>query len=116
LLRALAKASTQGEIESLHARLSLAGAAITRARSALRAVSKRAGNSVVEVTVLGDPHASGDRSTLNTALHDSGDVLKVALAVLIVALAVLVPLAILVAALAIAWRAARRHQRERVLS
>jgi Domain of unknown function (DUF4349) len=116
LLRALAKASTQGEIESLHARLSLAGAAITRARNAFQSVSKRGSNSAVEVTVLGDAHASGGSSTLNKALHDAGDVLKVALAVLIVALAVLVPLALLVAALALAWRASRRRLRERALS
>jgi Domain of unknown function (DUF4349) len=116
LLRALAKASTQGEIESLHARLSLAGAAIARARSAFQSVSKRGSNSAVEVTVLGDAHASGGRSTLSKALHDAGDVLKVALAVLIVALAVLVPLALLAAIVAIAWRVSRRRLRERALS
>jgi hypothetical protein len=116
LLRALAKASTQGEIESLRARLSLAGGAIARARSAFQAVAKRAGNASVEVTVLGDRHAGGDRSALSTALHDAGDLLKVALAVLIVALAVLVPLALLGVLGAIAWRASRRRLRERALS
>jgi hypothetical protein len=116
LLRALSQASTQGAIESLHARLSLAGGAIVRARGAFASVSKRGSNSAVEVTVLGDVHASSGGSTLSRALHDAGDVLKVALAVLIVALAVLVPLALLAAVIAIAWRVSRRRLRERALS
>ena len=116
LLRALSKASTQGAIESLHVQLSLAGGAIAQARSAFASVSKRGSNSAVEVTVLGDAHAGGGGSTLSRALHDAGDVLKVALAVLIVALAVLVPLALLAAIIAIAWRVSRRRLRERALS
>jgi hypothetical protein len=116
LLRALSRASAQGEIESLHARLSLAGGAITRARTALQSVSKRGSSSAVEVTVLGDAHASGGGLTLSSGLHDAGDVLRVALAVLIIALAVLLPLAALLAVLSIGVRAVRRHQRERALS
>jgi hypothetical protein len=116
LLRALAKATTQGEIESLHARLSLASAAITRARTDFAAVARRGSNSTVEVSVLGDAHAGSDRSTLSKALHDAGDVLKVALAVVIVALAVLVPLALLGVLAALAWRTSRRCLRERALS
>jgi Domain of unknown function (DUF4349) len=116
LLRALAKASAQGEIESLHARLELAAAAITHARGEYQAISKRGSNSAVEVTVFGDAHASESSSTVSKALHDAGNVLKVALAVLVVALAVLVPLAILLAALAVGWRATRRRLRERALS
>jgi Domain of unknown function (DUF4349) len=116
LLRALAKASTQGAIESLHARLALAAAAITRARNAFAAVSKRGSNSAVEVTVIGDTHASSGQSTLSKALDDALDVLRGALAVLIVALAVLVPLAILLALLAAGLRMTRRRLRERALS
>jgi Domain of unknown function (DUF4349) len=116
LLRALARASTQGEIESLRARLSLAAGAVARARTAFAAIAKRGSNSTVEVNVLGDAHAGGARSTLGTALRDAGDVLKVALAVLIVALAVLVPLALLAALGMFAWRASRRRLRERALS
>jgi hypothetical protein len=70
----------------------------------------------VEVTVLGAAHASGGGLTLGKGLHDVGDVLTVALVVLIIALAVLVPLAILVALLVSAWRVARRYARERALS
>jgi hypothetical protein len=116
LLRALAKASTQGEIESLHARLALAAGAITSARNEYAAVSKRGSNSTVEVAVLGDAHASSSESTLSKALHDAGDVLKVALAGAIVALAVLVPLMILLVLLALGWRVTRRRLRERALS
>ncbi len=116
LLRALARASTQGEIESLRARLQLVGGNIVKDRTALAAVTKRGSNSSVEVTVVGDAHAGADRSTLSQGLHDAGDVLKVALAVFIVALAVLVPLAILAALIAFGWRAWRRRLRERALS
>jgi hypothetical protein len=115
LLRALAHASTQGEIESLRARLALAGGAITRARIAFQSVSKRGSSSTVEVTVLGNAASSGGL-TLSGGLHDAGDVLRVALAVLIVALAVLVPLAALVALSLLLWRASRRRLRERALS
>jgi Domain of unknown function (DUF4349) len=116
LLRALSKASTQGQIESLRARLSLAGGAIVQARAAFQSVATRANNSAVEVTVLGDTHAVAGESTLSKALHDARDVLKVALAALIVALAVLVPLALLGVLVAVAWRSSRRRLRERALS
>jgi hypothetical protein len=116
LLRALAKAGTQGQIESLRARISLVGGNIVKDRAALAAVSQRGSNSAVEVTVLGDAHAGSAGSTLQKGLHDAGDVLKVALAVLIVALAVLVPLALLAALVALTWRLSRRRLRERALS
>jgi hypothetical protein len=115
LLRALARASTQSQIESLHARIALAAGAVTRARTAFGAISRRGSNSTVEVTVLGDAHAGSYRSTLGNGLHDALDVLKAVAVVLLIALAVLVPLA-LVLALALAWRAARRRLRERALS
>ena len=83
----------------------------------MAAVSKRGSNSTVEVTVVGDAHAGSERLDARARrLHDAGDVLKVALAVLIVALAVLVPLAMLAALIALAWRASRRRLRERALS
>lgn len=116
LLRALARASTQSQIESLHARISLAAGAVTRARTAFGAISRRGSNSTVEVTVLGDAHAGPDRSTLGNGLHDALDVLKALAVVLLIALAVLVPLALVLALLALAWRASRRRLRERALS
>jgi hypothetical protein len=116
LLRALARASTQSQIESLHARIALAAGAVTRARTAFGAISRRGSNSTVEVTVLGDAHAGSERSTLGSGLHVALDVLKAVAVVLLVALAVLVPLALVLALLALAWRASRRHLRERALS
>ncbi len=116
LLRALARASTQSQIESLHARIALAADAVTRARTAFGAISRRGSNSTVEVTVLGDVHAGAHRSTLSNGLHDALDVLKGVAVVLLVALAVLVPLALVLALLALAWRASRRRLRERALS
>jgi hypothetical protein len=116
LLRALARASTQSQIESLHARIALAAAVVTRARTTFGAISRRGSNATVEVTVLGDAHAGSERSTLNNGLHDALDVLKGVAVVLLVTLAVIVPLALVLALLALGWRASRRHLRERVLS
>jgi hypothetical protein len=116
LLRALARATTQGQIESVRERLSLAGAAVVRARSAFEALAKRGSSSTVEVTVSGDAHAVGGGSTLKRGLDDAGEVLTTALAVLLVALAVLVPLAIVAALVAFGSRALRRRWRERALS
>ena len=115
LLRALAGATTEGQIDSLRERLAQARRAIAQAQSAFRAVSQLASTSEVEVTVLGDTHAASEGLTLHRGLHDAGKVLVVALVVVLIALAVLAPLALLVLALATGRRAWRRYQRERVL-
>ncbi len=113
LLRALAKATTQGEIESLRRRLALADGAIQRTKASLQAVSKRATNSRVEVAVLAAGQTRTGGLTLARGLHDAGTVLTAALAGLLIALAVLVPLGILGALLALGvarWRRLRREQ------
>ncbi len=115
LLRALAGATTEGQIDSLRERLSQSRGAITQARSALQAVSQRASTAEVEVTVLGDAHAASEGLTLHRGLHDAGRVLVVTLAVMLIAAAILLPLALLIVALATARRSWRRYQRERVL-
>ena len=115
LLRALAKANTEGEIDSLRARLAQAGGAITRARTALGTVAKQASTAEVEVTVIGDKSAGSEGLTLHRGLHDAGRVLTMTLIVLLIAAAVLVPLALVIAAIVIARRAWRRYRRERVL-
>jgi Domain of unknown function (DUF4349) len=115
LLRALAAATTEGQIESLHERLSQARSAIAQARSGLRAVAQRASTSEVEVTVLGSPRSASGDPTLRRGLHDAGRVLTIALVVTLIAAAILLPLALLLAALAVGRRAWRRYQRERVL-
>ncbi len=115
LLRALSRATTQGQIDSLREQLSGARGAIARARSALEAVSRRASTAEVEVTVVGDAKAASEGLTLHRGLHDAGRVLVVTLAVLLIAAAILVPLALLIVALVTARRAWLRYRRERVL-
>jgi Domain of unknown function (DUF4349) len=115
LLRALSKATTEGQIASLRARLSQAGGAIARARSALQAVSRQASTAEVEVTVLGNRSAGSEGLTLHRGLHDAGRVLTVTLIVLLIAAAILVPLTLLIAALASAIRAWGSYRRERIL-
>jgi hypothetical protein len=114
LLQALAKAVTQAQVESLRQQLALAGGAITRAQSALRAVSRQGSTSALEVTVVGDARAQG--LTLHQGLHDAGRVLTVALVVLLIGAAVIVPLAAICAILLLGGRAWRRHLRERTLA
>jgi hypothetical protein len=115
LLRALAKATTEGQIDSLRERLAQARAAIVRAQSALNAVSQRASTAEVEVTVLGDGQAHAEGLTLDRGLHDAGRVLTVAAVVALIAAAVLVPLALLLGALLLAVKISRRYSRERTL-
>ncbi len=113
LLRALAAATTQGEIESLRARLASNRSTLVRDREALHAVSHRASTAELEVTIAGS--SSGHALTVGRGLHDAGDVLATAGAVALIALAVLVPLALLALAAAALTRAWRRHRREAAL-
>ncbi len=115
LLRALAKATTEGEIDSLRERLAQSRVALASAHSALEAVSRRASTAEVEVTVLGDAHAASEGLTLHRGLHDAGRVLTVTLVVLLIVAAVLVPLALLALGLTAAGRVWRRRRREHVL-
>lgn len=115
LLRALARAETQGQIDSFHERLAQASSAIAQARSSLQAVSQRASTAEVEVTVVGNGHASSEGLTLNRGLDDAEGVLTVTLDVLLVLVAILVPLALVLGGLATGLRAWRRYHRERAL-
>jgi Domain of unknown function (DUF4349) len=115
LLHALARASTEGQIDSLRERLSQNRGTIARAKSAFQTVSQHASAAEVEVTVLGDAHAASEGLTLHRGLHDAAGVLVVTLVILLIAAAILVPLTLLIVALASAARALRRHRRERVL-
>ena len=116
LLRALAAASTEGQIDSLHARLAASRSAIARAQSSVNSISARASTSEVEVSILGDARAGNEGLTLHKGLHDAGQVLLVvAIAILILA-AILVPFALLIAGVAGARRTWRRYQREQALN
>ncbi len=115
LLRALSKASTEGQIDSLRERLSQnQGGSPRRARRSRRSHSS-ASTAEVEVTVLGDAHAGSEGLTLHRGLHDAGRVLVVTLVVLLIVAAILVPLALLLLVLLTARRAWLRYRRERVL-
>jgi len=116
LLRALAAASTEAQIDSLHARLAASRAAIARAQSSVHSISARASTSEVEVSILGDTRAGSEGLTLHKGLHDAGQVLLVVLISILILAAVLVPLALLVAGVAGARRTWRRYQRERALN
>jgi uncharacterized protein DUF4349 len=115
LLRALARATSEGQIDSLRQRISLASGAVAQASSALAAVSQRASTAAVEVTVIGDAAAASEGLTLHRGLHDAGRVLIVTLVVLLVAAAVLVPLALVLGAVGSGRGVWRRYQRERAL-
>jgi hypothetical protein len=115
LERALAKATTEGEIDSLRERLAQSRAALAQAHAALASVSQRASTAEVEVTVLGDAPASGEGLSLHRGLHDAGRVLTLVAIVLLIAAAVLLPLALVLGALVGGGRAWRRSARERAL-
>jgi len=115
LLRALAAASTEAQIDSLHARLSASRAALARAQSSVSSISARASNAEVEVSILGDTRAGSEGLTLHKGLHDAGQVLLAAAIAILILAAVLVPLALLLAGVAGARRTWRRYQRERAL-
>jgi hypothetical protein len=118
LLRALAAATTEGQIDSLRERLTQARDAISRDQAAVQSVSQRASTAEVEVTVLAGAagsHTTSEGLTLHRGLHDAVRVLTVALIAILIAAAALVPVALVIAALAIARRAWLRYQRERAL-
>ena len=115
LLRALSRAASQGQIDSLRERLAQNRAAIARDQAHVHAVARRASNAEVEVTVLGGAQTESGGLTIHRGLHDAGRVLTVALAVLVIAIAVLAPLTLLGIALALAARSLARYRRERVL-
>jgi hypothetical protein len=116
LLRALAAASTEAQIDSLHVRLAASRAAIARAQSSVNSISARASTSEVEVSILGDTRAGNEGLTLHKGLHDAGQILLVVVIAILILAAVLVPLALLIAGVGGARRTWRRYQRERALN
>lgn len=115
LLRALAAASSEGQIASLRERLASNRSAIGQAEGSLQSIQHRAATAEVEVTVTGDRAASGGGPSVHRGLHDAERVLVVVFDVLLIALAVLVPLGLLAAVVLLALRTLRRARRERAL-
>jgi hypothetical protein len=115
LLRALAAATSEGQIASLRERLLDARGAIVRAQDAFNAISARASTAEVEVSILGDERAGAEGLTLRRGLRDAGHVLLVTVSAILIAAAVLVPIALVGAIVLGARRAVIRRRREGAL-
>jgi len=119
LLRALARATTLNETESIKARLRIVNRSIASAREALSRVNNRARYANVSVTLVADRSAGvagGDGNwTPGDALHDAGRVLEVAAGIGLILLAVALPIGVIVALAALAARATTRRRRSRAL-
>jgi hypothetical protein len=118
LLRALARATTQAQVESLRTRLRDVRGTIGRLNGDLAALRRRADLSRVTVTVQGVDGTGGGGGgpwSPGDAARDALRVLEVMAGVTVIALATAVPLALLGLAVALAVRSLRRRGRERAL-
>ncbi|HTN23755.1 MAG TPA: DUF4349 domain-containing protein [Solirubrobacteraceae bacterium] len=123
LLAALAKATTQGQIDSLKARLRTVRATLGRLGAERASLQRRADLSRVSLTLRGVKGKSGgattpgagDHWTPGDAAHDALRVLEVMAGVALIALAIAVPLGLLGLAIALGARSLRRRERERAL-
>jgi hypothetical protein len=119
LLRALGRATTKAQIDSLRARLREARGRIAGLEGDLRSLRRRADLSVLALSITGVAEGAGaatggDWSPADAA-HDALRVLEVMAGVALVALAIALPLGLLGVAVALAARSARRRGRERAL-
>lgn len=120
LLKQLAAATTQGEIDSLTIRLHDVDGAIASDQSALANLKNQVNYSQVTVTVNGGTPPLPVRTSsggfgLGQAAHDAGRVLTVAAGVVLIGLAALVPIALVTA---LGWwigAAIRRRRRQQAL-
>lgn len=120
LLKQLANATTQAQIDSLTAQIHDADASISSDEATLRSLNQRVDYSQVALTInaapiIATPSKGGSSFTIGKAAHDAGRVLTVAAGVALIVAAALVPLALLAA---LAWwigAALRRRRREQSL-
>lgn len=121
LLRQLAAATTQQEVNSLKARVHDVAASISSDEATLAALNHRVAFSRLQLTINAGsfaapgPPADSGGFTLHTALHDAVRVLTVGAGVALIALAVLVPLGLLLALGLWVVHAVRRRGREQAL-
>jgi len=119
LLRALERATTQAQVDSLKAQLRSAGGRISAHTSQLASLKRRADLATVSLTVRGTGKSTqtggGVSWTPGDAAGDAVRVLEVLAGVLLIGLAVLVPAALLGAAIAFGVRLGRRRRRETAL-
>jgi hypothetical protein len=119
LLKQLAHATTQQQIDSLTARIHDAEASIASYEATIRSLNRRINFSDISLTINAGstptPVTHGGGFGIGKAAHDAGRVLTVAAGVALIALAALVPVA-LVAAFGL-WigAAVRRRRREQAL-
>jgi len=120
LLRALARATTQAQIDSLKARLRSAGSRIAGLKGQLASLRRRADLATVSLTVRGGGDSGGATDggghwTPGDAAGDAVRVLEVLAGVTLVGLAILVPAGLIGLAVAIGLRLGRRRRREAAL-
>ena len=119
LLRALARAVTLNETESIRARLRTVNRQIEAARASVRRVENHAAYANVSVALVAERSggaAAGDgRWTPADAFADALRVLEVAAGIAVIVLAVLLPLAIVAGLASAGGRLAGRRRRERAL-
>jgi len=121
LLKALGRASTQQQIDSLRARLRTVRSQIARLNGDLAALRRRADLSTVNVTIRGTAKGSaaapgsGGEWSPGDAAGDALRVLEVSAGVALIALAVMLPLALLGFVAWLGVRATRNRRRESAL-
>jgi uncharacterized protein DUF4349 len=118
LLKQLANATTQSQINSLNSQLHGAEAAIAGDQATLRSMNRQINNSQITLTINAAlvPVARGSSSfTIGKAAHDAGRVLTIAAGVALITLAVLVPIGIVGAFAWWSFVATRRRRREQAL-
>jgi hypothetical protein len=117
LLEELEDATTQEEIDAIHAQLQIVNAQLTAARNDLAQAQQRVHLVPVTVSIISEEGADGDDGgwSVGDAIDDAGDVLSTIAGFAIVAGAALLPLALIGALFALAWRASANRSRERAL-
>jgi hypothetical protein len=123
LLKQLAGATSQTQIDSLKAQIANVEAAISSDETTLASLNKQINLSQIDLTINSGAGpiplpGSGSGSggfTLHNALHDAGRVLVVAAGVALIALAVLVPIGLVAALVAWVVMVMRRRGRESAL-
>lgn len=119
LLRALGRATTPLQIESLRSRLRLVRGTIARRDGELRSLRRRADLSTVQLTIRGtgksDEGAAGGQWTPGDAAADAVRVLEVIAGVGVIVLAIAAPFTLLGMAIVLGVRVGRRRRREGAL-
>ncbi len=120
LLKQLANATTQAQIDSLTAQIHDAEASIRSDESTLNGLNHKINFSQISLTVnaatpVPVAHKSSGTFTLGKAAHDAGRVLTVVAGVALISLAAVLPIALIVALIWWIWATLRRRRREQAL-